>query len=142
MTNKFVTNMLKKIKVVKKNDAELVWRVAGHKYVKKFTLEDGEETSDDYACKSGVSLRAADDKSHCIRYSLKNNCETENSCTLTYNLDGIDKTEPLECRPDANGEMTQCPPIEGASSWDKYVEEFTKKNNEMEAEDYEGVTSI
>ena len=107
------------------------------KCVKKFSLENGQETITNLACKSGVSAYFGN-KHICANLTVVDECSTENSCILQYNHNGETYSNDRYCEYTSDGKYT-CSYQEGSPEMLKYIELYTEKFNELKEEDLEEI---
>ena len=110
---------------------------ADNKCIKKFSLENGQETQRKLACKSGVSAYLGG-KNVCANLIVTNECSAEESCTLQYEYNRDTLEEETECKYNGKEQLT-CDFQDGSSEMLKYIELYTKQINELDEEDLKGI---
>ena len=107
------------------------------KCVKKFSLENGEETHDHNACKSGVA-EYFDSGYICTEITVTNKCSTEDICVLEYKH-GEKKSEgECDCTYTSDGKY-ECDYEDGSPEMQEYMTLYKKKFEELKEEDLEEI---
>ena len=109
----------------------------GDKCVKKFSLENGQATQDDYACQSGVTYDFGKG-TICTGFTVQDECSTKNECKVEYTYDGQNGKSNYGCRSTADGKSV-CGYSLGTPEMDEYIKQYKKKFEELDKEDLEEI---
>ena len=107
------------------------------KCVKKFSLENGEETHDHNACKSGVAYDLGSGNI-CTEIKFTNKCSTEDKCVLEYKHGEKKIERDYYCTYTSDGKY-ECDYEDGSPEMQEYMTLYKKKFEELKEEDLEEI---
>ena len=107
------------------------------KCIKKYSLENGEETHDHYACKSGVAENLGSGYI-CTDITVTNKCSTENTCLMEYKYGDKKKEIYCDCEYTSDGKY-ECDYQDGSLEMQEYMKLYKEKFEELKEEDLEEI---
>ena len=111
-----------------------------NKCVKKYSLEDGTQTVEPEACKSGMAHTFPSGQTICVSdFKVNDGCPNNQKCVITYKYGDMTGQEEPKCTYKSDGETKTCDYYRGSPEMNEYIKLYREKLEELDDDDLKDI---